>query len=219
MADGPWKLPAGDLYMHHDGELPSEARPLCPGDVFEDIPLPGITGDTPEVGELDLIPQRVMLLPHPCQNYHGDVLRQFLVVAPVREVPPNKAFRSKGGDWGKFPLLGLVDGTDMYCDLARACSIPSSWLGTGKRSACLSLEGIALLSRRLMVCFTRWKPTHENVRAELVPQWLDLIVWTAWFEGHGQHEGYEDWKRGEVQIQGPQGPELVLPRDVIVSRT
>lgn len=85
--------------------------------MFADIPLPVWPPAPPdESTRVELDPQLVMLLPHPCQNYKGDVLRDVLVVAPVKKIPMRAGFASGGGDWGKFPLLGLADGVGMYCD-------------------------------------------------------------------------------------------------------
>jgi len=50
-----------------------------------------------------------MVVRHPCQRYHGDKLRPYRTVAPVRQVTDFDNFGpDRSGTKDKFALLGLL---------------------------------------------------------------------------------------------------------------
>lgn len=85
------------------------------GDVFADVPIFRLGKNAPaeHTITLDLDTAPVMVVRHPCQCCHGDKLRTYRTVAPVRKVTDFDNFGpDRSGTKDKFALLGrlLPDG-------------------------------------------------------------------------------------------------------------
>lgn len=214
----PWEVIAEDLYLAR-GEAVSDHRPYFQGDVFRDVPLPALPDEPPQSSaEIDFPRRLVMLLPHPCGCHRGDSLRPRLTVAPLEELPGGARSDFTSVDWKTnrlFPLPALGDGPRVAAMLETLQWVPSSWLKSERRIACLSLRGVSLLNARLLKQMTRLDESVENIMASLQHQWADAQLWGVWRETTGGPAGYEAWKKTEVDVPGVG---RLRPNDVIPGR-
>src|SRR4051794_4353333 len=138
IADTNWLEP-NELYLQTGGAVESD-RPIYQGDVFEGVAMLQLPRTMPPDGEatpLESTHQMVMVVPHPCQCYHGDKLRRYLTVAPVRDVADYDNFgEERTGAKDKFALLDLPRRdvsaqwyvASSVADFGRLTTVPSSWL-------------------------------------------------------------------------------------------
>jgi hypothetical protein len=205
------------LYLRR-GDPIDERRPYFQGDLFRDVSLPDLPEEMPSTtAPIDFSESLVMVLPHPCSCYAGDVLRKTVSVSPVR-YPKNKA-RLTSVDWRtqwKFPVPDVFTDYSGWVDLTSIHTIPTNWLPTARRVASLTLLGVAWLHKRLLKYMTRLDWSADNLAAQLKRQWDDVALWEVWTEVRGQTGGYESWKRKAITI-----PTLgdVVPNEVIPGRT
>lgn len=219
--DSYW-LEAEDLYYATAAAVPID-RPIYQGDVFADVPLPSIQGAVPtgETVELPVFRTAVMVVPHPCQCYHGDQLRRHLTVAPVK---PVEGFdKTKEGAKDKFALLDLPYKADdgswkaltSVADFGRMVSVPAKWLDSGYRVACLSHMGLGLLAKRMTDFQLRHPVTLNNAMAFTTQEWFEAFLMQAWVQRHKSLKGYSEWVTTPISIPGVGAPgEMICPYDV-----
>jgi hypothetical protein len=128
-----------------------DLRPICQGDIFEGICLPGFGG-----GHHD----HIVLVGHPCSLRAGAKLKPYLQAAAIRgygNVPLEK--------WGTshlraFPLPGIDLGVDHPpAILSEAGTVKPEEITLDKRIVTLSPRGILLLQQRIV-----WTVAHTIVK-------------------------------------------------------
>jgi hypothetical protein len=186
-------------------------RPLFQGDVITGVPIPTLPNIPPGAGA-ELIPNvseaMVMLVPHPCQCYHGDNLRAHLTVAPLKEVPSYDNFGpDRTGAKDKFALPDLIiedEGdsriTSHVADFGRLVAIPYRYLNTKNRVACLSHMGLGLLAKRLLQFQLRAPSTLANVMAYTQDQWNESFAMQAWVQRFTKLRGFTKWLHSEQDL-------------------
>lgn len=130
-----------------------DLRPVCQGDIFEGIRLPGF-----DEGHHDL----VMLVGHPCSLRLGHKLKPYLQAAAIRahQLVPIE-------EWGTshlktFPLPGLELGLKHPAAfLSESGTVKPEQLALDKRVAALSHRGILLLQQRIV-----WTSAHAVIELE-----------------------------------------------------
>jgi hypothetical protein len=220
--DDDWIDSAEELYLQR-GDAVELDRPIFQGDVFLGVPLfrAPAAPPPPGRGEVTTRLHAVMVVPHPCQCYHGDQLRDFLTVAPLESVKDLSLF---GPDHkraiDKFPLIDLpiqkaADGAwehrSMVAVFGRLQSIPHRWLTSGTRVACLSHPGLGLLGRRVLNFQMRYSLTLSNAMAFTQTEWEEAYVMQAWIRTHGSLAGYSDWAKEPRVIPGVNAGEPIAP--------
>lgn len=201
-------------------------RPLFQGDVFTDTLLPLLPKKPPGPGshEIEFVDSAVMVVPHPCQCYHGDNLRKFITVAPVAQV---LSYQNFGPDrTGKKDAFALPDlfawqdgdgGVSYIADFGRIVSIPSSYLSLKSRIACLSHMGMGLLSKRFIAFQSRVSSRLGEVMAATQHQWNEAFLMQAWVQKHGKLKGFSTWMRSEVMIPSIDELSPVIPSSYVTS--
>lgn len=223
--DENWIDTADELYLQVGSSVELD-RPIFQGDVFVNVPMIKQPMSAPKKGtaEHTVRLHTVMVVPHPCQCYHGDSLRPFLTVAPAEKV---KDFSRFGTDHtrsiDKFPLhdvpirseVGEALGPqNMVADFGRLQSIPSGWLNISNRVACLSHRGLGLLGRRVLSFQMRMPITLANAMAFTQTEWEESYIMQAWIRANGSLAGYSDWSSTPQVIRGVNGGEPIAPHDV-----
>lgn len=220
--DTNWLEPE-DLYLRVAPECEID-RPVFQGDVFQNVALPELPATPVDPGELSIpfIAGFCMVVPHPCQCYHGDRLRQRLTVAPVRPVGDYDSFRpDRSGEKDKFALPDmprLVDGVwvlkSMVADFGRLVTVGSRWLQPANRIACLSRSGLGLLAKRILGFQLRFPITLANAMAYTAAEWNEAILMQAWVRREGSLHGFTNWLREECVIPGVNGGLPIAPYEV-----
>lgn len=208
-----------ELYFTTGNECEID-RPLFQGDVLEGVVLPQLPTQptAPGMQETAFVTSTVMVVPHPCQCYHGDKLRPFITVAPVTEVPDYENFgEDRRGAKDKFALpdlLPTVEGERQprshVANFGRLVSVPYRYLRTDARIACLSHKGLGLLAKRILQFQLRYPSELAQVMAYTYTQWQEAFLMQAWVRSHGSLKGYSKWIRGEQVI-----PALDLSKPVV----
>jgi hypothetical protein len=224
VADANWLEP-NDLYLSV-GDGVERDRPIYQGDVFANVPLPLLPEAPPAAGrvELEVVPSAVMVVPHPCQCYHGDRLRPFLTLAPVTVVPNYRDFQpNRTGAKDKFALPDLPFRTAVgewstatcVADFGSIFSAPSGWLQISDRVACLSHKGLGLLAKRVLGFQLRYAPDLATAMGFTAAEWNEAYLMQAWLRRHGSLDGYSKWMRTPTELTGVGlADELVKPYDV-----
>lgn len=164
---------AADLYLTR-GQDVNPRRPLFTGDVFADVPVPGI-----QPGGMALI------IAHPCTlRGRQTQLKEHVLVAAVREYAEVGQGAWTKGYYDMMPLPHLV-GRGFYLgrfdEMGRA--LTADLLKT-QRLACLSVPGINLLQQRLIWHLTRFEVetfrlheafAHTFEEADLLEEWNDVL--------------------------------------------
>ncbi len=223
VADTYWLEPE-DLYLTVADSVERD-RPVFQGDVFHSVPLPQLPGEAPASGpvvinfELSLC----MVVPHPCQCYHGDKVRPRLTVAPVTEVPNYDNFRAdRSGAKDKFALPdlhipqpgGSWEQASHVADLGRLTTINNRWLELGNRVACLSHQGLGLLAKRVLGFQLRYPITLSNAMAYTAAEWNQAYLMQAWVRRHRRLEGFSAWLRDPQLIPGVANGVPISPAEV-----
>lgn len=213
-----------DLYLSTGANCPID-RPLFQGDVLTAVVLPQMPARPPEPGSVNVEFGRstVMVVPHPCQCYHGDKLRPYITVAPVTEVPSYDNFGpNRSGAKDKFALPDLpvmIDGQlqvrSHVANFGRLVSIPQRYLSTTSRIACLSHKGLGLLAKRILQFQLRYPSELAQVMAYTQTQWQESWLMQAWVRTHGSLKGYSDWVRGSHVIPALDPNNPVTPYDFL----
>lgn len=203
-------------------------RPLFQGDIFTDTLLPLLPRKPPSPGfhEVEFIESVVMVVPHPCQCYHGDNLRKFITVAPVSQVLGYENFGAdRTGKKDAFALPDLFswrdggEGVSYIADFGRIVSIPSSYLSLENRIACLSHMGMGLLSKRFIAFQSRVPSRLGEVMAATQHQWNEAFLMQAWVRKHRKLKGFSTWMRSEVVIPSINSEVAIVPSNYVTSST
>lgn len=211
--DTDWLSPS-ELY-HCRGEAVERTRPIYQGDVFANVPWPMLSSDPPITGPslVEFETRTVLVLPHPCQCYKGDELRNLLTVAPVVELENWSYFGSgsrKGKDRFGLPDLHGIPGSKHAADFSALLSIPSRWLALDSRIACLSWKGYGLLAKRILGFQLRADYPLSDTMRYTSGEWNESFAMQAWVERHGSLTGYTAWMWTETHLTG------VGPGDVLI---
>ncbi|WP_330265377.1 hypothetical protein [Streptomyces griseorubiginosus] len=203
-------------------------RPLFQGDIFTDTILPVLPKRPPSPGEhpVEFVESVVMVVPHPCQCYHGDNLRKFITVAPVSQVLGYENFGAdRTGKKDAFALPDLFawrdgdEGVSYIADFGRIVSIPSSYLSLKSRIACLSHMGMGLLSKRFIAFQSRVPSRLGEVMAATQHQWNEAFLMQAWVQKNGKLKGFSTWMRSQVMIPSINETDPITPGDYVTSST
>jgi hypothetical protein len=226
IADAEWLEPE-ELYLSVGAECEID-RPIFQGDVFTQVLLPVIPRKPPKLDEeeslkISFARSMVMVVPHPCQCYHGDKLRPWLTVAPVKEVPSYDNFgETRTGAADKFALLDLPAGrgegasrSSHVADFGRITSIGAEYLSTSNRVACLSHMGLGLLAKRLLRFQLRAPSELAQVMAFTQKQWNESFLMQAWVRKHGSLKGYSNWQKTALVVPALGGE--IIPDEFILS--
>ncbi|MEV7347133.1 hypothetical protein [Streptomyces sp. NPDC093544] len=222
--DKNWLEPE-ELYLARGDECEID-RPLFQGDIFIGVPLPVIPKKPPTPGkvEIDFAESIVMIIPHPCQCYHGDRIRPFITVAPVRQVFDYDNFGAdKAGSKDKFALPDLMmqKGDEQHksfvADFGRVVSVPQSYLQSTNRIACLSHMGLGLLAKRFIQFQSRVPSQMAQVMAFTQDQWQESFLMQAWVRRHRTLKGFTAWVKSERSIAGIAGGVPIIPYKYITS--
>lgn len=199
-------------------------RPVFQGDVFCGVTLPQLPSAPVPPGEatVPFAESLCMVVPHPCQCYHGDKLRTRLTVAPLRQVPDYDNFGpNHTGAKDKFALPDLPvlqDGervpTTHVADLGRLLTVGHRWLQPANRVACLSHRGLGLLAKRVLGFQLRFPTTLANTMAYTAAEWNEAFLMQAWVRREGRLKGFTDWLRTEQVIPGVNGGRPIAPYQV-----
>lgn len=126
-----------EIYLARAGDI-DPYRPVCQGDVFAEVQLPGEHNRT-----------YAMVLSHPCAMRAGPRLRARLTVVPVTEHTAIALTKWTEGHLRVMPLPGLrEDGRPYAANLEEPATIASESLALEERIASLSHDGIMLLQQR-----------------------------------------------------------------------
>jgi len=193
------------LYAARGDEV-NPNRPLFTGDIFAEIPVPGM--DDAEM---------VLILAHPCSFRAGIALTPRVLVASVRTVPKQGAGAWTKGFFNRMPLPELA-GDDFWAahldDVGQAATVD---LHTSTRIACLSEIGINMLQQRLTFHLTRAEiPTdlfnqafaHTLEEADLLEEWIDTLAENGWSNAEATSR-FDDFIRSgaptlQVELLQPQ---------------
>ncbi len=152
------------------GEDVNEARPIFTGDVYREVPIPGVGVSS------------ALVIAHPCsiRGRQGS-LHERVPVAAVEAHQVHSAEKWANGFYDRMPLPGLpLDGNYHVACLGRFGLAKVADLQAANRIACLSEPGINQLQQRLVFHQTRLNvPTarfqeafdHTYVEAELIEDW------------------------------------------------
>lgn len=224
VADANWLEP-DDLYLTRGADVEID-RPIYQGDVFKDVPLPLLPQARPTTDQVEFQLERstVMVVPHPCQCYHGDDLRPFLTVAPVTVVPNYGSFgTARTGAKDKFALpdlpietqTGQWDAATCVADFGRLFSAPSNWLILPDRVACLSHQGLGLLAKRVLGFQLRYSTDLTTAMSYTAAEWNEAYLMQAWVRRYHTLDGYSAWMTTPKLISGVGlADELTKPYDV-----
>lgn len=137
---------ADRLYLARGDEV-SDHRPLFTGDVFDNVPIPGVHDDGMAV-----------VVAHPCSMRGREArLEERLLLASVRPHEYVPATRWGSGYYGRMPLPDLLpkDPTFHAGWLDEVGRATRGDVERATRVACLSPVGINLLQQRLVFRLTR----------------------------------------------------------------
>jgi hypothetical protein len=138
-----------EIYLARAGEV-DPYRPICQGDIFGNVEIPGLAGRT-----------RAMVLSHPCAMRAGPRLRARVTVAPVSDHQNIPLAEWSTGHLRLMPLPVLdleQPGQAHAAKLEEPMTIASSNLALEDRLATLSNRGIVLLEQRYI---------HNHSRASI----------------------------------------------------
>lgn len=164
---------AADLYLAR-GQDVNSSRPAFTGDVFGDVPIPGV-----QDGGMAIV------VAHPCTMRGPQArMRERVLVAAVRAHSPIGREAWARGYYDLMPLPELINGNlhvGRFDELGKALTVD---LTTGKRVACLSEYGVNLLQQRLIWHLTLLEVetfriqeafAHTFEEADLLEEWTDTL--------------------------------------------
>ncbi len=176
-----------EIYLAR-GEEVDAYRPVCQGDVFLDVEIPGLE---PSHG--------AMVIAHPCTMRAGPRLRPKVTVIPVAEHPGVALGRWATQHLRVFPLPALdSDQPDRHyaARFDEFGTVPTETLQLDKRTAILSQRGMLLLQQRFI---------HSLSRAE-IPLSMLLKASAAVLE---ELELQENWNLAFVAPEAQDGSDLL----------
>lgn len=138
----------GEIY-EACGEEVDDLRPICQGDVFDGVSLPGF-----EQGDHSM----VLLAQHPCSLRKGAALRPRVQAVPVRTYRHVAPALWATGHLRVFPLPDLNGSRHLAADLSEAGVVTSEQLEAAHRIFTLSQRGILLLQQRIV-----WTAAHTVI--------------------------------------------------------
>lgn len=200
VADTNW-LESADLYLASGDDCEPD-RPIYQGDVFSDVMLPALPKRplTPGTHPIEFKASLCMVVPHPCQCYHGDSLRPRLTVAPVSIVDNYDKFGpERDRAYDKFALPDLPTSrtaeskANHVADFGRLATVGSAWLQPENRLANLSHEGLGLLAKRVLMFQLRCPTTLINAMGFTMAEWNESFLMQAWIRRHKSLKGYSTW--------------------------
>lgn len=174
-------LPVEHLFDHQgeplDAKGPAVWLPHHQGDVFSDVPMPGI---------VDAEPNFAMLFMHPCTMRSGVALKPKVTVIKVSKHASQKRLLDQPGDWNNnfkaMPLpdmLGDNQGT-YFGDFMSVSTIDAKELDRTKRVARLSLAGRAQFQQRIIFHLTRFAPSVDRLEEVTVAVEEELALQEEW---------------------------------------
>jgi len=166
-----------DLYLARGQEVNS-SRPNFTGDVFADVPIPGV-----QDGGMAVI------VAHPCTMRGSQArMRERILVAAVCEHDRIGREAWTKGYYDFMPFPELINGNFYVGRLDELGTALTVDLNTDKRIACLSEYGVYLLQQRLIWHFTRLAVetfriqeafAHTYEEADLLEEWTDTLSVTG----------------------------------------
>jgi hypothetical protein len=171
-------MEAADLYLARGGDI-NDRRPLFTGDLFAEVPVPGVPGAG-----------MAIIVAHPCSMRGSEArLRETVLVAAVEPHQPVGRDAWTRGYSDMMPLPEAT-GSDLYVGrFSRLGMANSEDLSAGRRVACLSVYGVNLLQQRLIWHLTRLEvPTfrlqeafaHTYEEADILEDWSDILCDAGW---------------------------------------
>lgn len=171
-------------------------RPIVTGDVFHADPMLGTPADEE--------PFLIMVIAHPSGMRSGAVLNEYIRVAPV--VRDNRLSRTKAAtriaDVFALPRLEGYFQADDQLDtgpwgvrIDLAAPVRAEELQIGRRRACLSPDGIALLVQCIVHSDTRVLVREDTIGRMLAPKLLEI-------------EWLENWNEDVVRLRVESGADL-----------
>jgi hypothetical protein len=127
-----------DLYDAR-GEEVDELRPVCQGDIYQGLQMPGFEDD-----------ELVILIAHPCSLRKGAALRPRLQASPVRVYEKVPLEKWPSGHGRVLPLPEFQAGQHHAGVLTENSVVQSADLPGASRIARLSRDGILLLQQRII---------------------------------------------------------------------
>jgi hypothetical protein len=170
-----WDDP-NELYLAR-GEEVAAHRPLFTGDVFDDVPIPGVQANG-----------RGIIVAHPCsmRGRSAQLLDTLLLAAvqPHDSIAPAKWM---DGYYDRMPLADLTGpgGEFNVALLEQVGRSTTADVTAANRIACLSPFGVNLLQQRMIWNMTRFDvPTstlweafaHTYEEADLLEEWLEEVA-------------------------------------------
>jgi hypothetical protein len=133
-----------------------DLRPICQGDVFTDVCLPGFDGDH----------ELVMLAVHPCSLREGAHLRARLQAVPVRPYKQRVAPAKWPTSHKKvFPLPDLEGKKHLAAILSEAGVLKPQQITPANRIMTLAPRAILLLQQRIV-----WTAAHTVVKLDTLDE-------------------------------------------------
>lgn len=131
------------------GDEVDDLRPICQGDVFDGLTLPGF----------DQCDHKLVLLSqHPCSLRKGAALRPRVQAVPVRTYRHVAPAMWTTGHLRVFPLPDLDGSQHLAADLSEAGVVTPEQLQSAHRVFTLSQRGILLLQQRIV-----WTMAHTVI--------------------------------------------------------
>lgn len=175
-----------EIYLARGEEIDAY-RPICQGDVFADVEIPGLVGR-----------MLAMVISHPCAMRAGPRLRPRVTVAPVHEHQLIGLGEWSHGHLRVMPLPALLEGVAAHAaKLEEPATIAAERLILKRRVASLSNQGIVLLQQRYI---------HNHSRAS-IPLSVLYEVSAAVLE---ELELQESWNLALVRPAVDAGGELAV---------
>lgn len=131
------------------GDEVDDLRPICQGDVFDGLTLPGFDQRDHNL---------VLLSQHPCSLRKGAALRPRVQAVPVRTYRHVAPTLWATGHLRVFPLPDLDGSRHLAADLSEAGVVTSEQLHSARRVFTLSQRGILLLQQRIV-----WTAAHTVI--------------------------------------------------------
>jgi hypothetical protein len=132
-----------------------DLRPICQGDVFTDVSLPGFDGDH----------KLVMLAVHPCSLREGAHLRARLQAFPVRSYQCVSPAKWPTSHKKVFPLPDLGGSEHLAANLSESGVLTPQQITPADRIMTLAPRTILLLQQRIV-----WTAAHTVVKLDTLDE-------------------------------------------------
>jgi hypothetical protein len=179
------RVPPPKLDFFYLGEA-SLLRPVMPGDVFREIPVPGCT-------EEEASANLTIIVDHPSAMRDGAELKSRVRAAPLIVKPGlNREKFVKRGYFDCFQMPGLadvakaneheIDEGPWAAQLAAAAPVASAALDLRKRIACLDRDGVCYLLHCVSHSNTRIAVKVQSVFRKVYPKLVEIDQLEDWNE-------------------------------------